>query len=138
MPDDKLTVCDFCRNKQVIWRTEVMDFRQSSDKGYVRCRAELPVGTCRSCGAKSMEFGSDEILDAAFLEHIASFPSARRPRYLTRRNSSPPHSMTMQPSILMRSAPSSMRFPENVLPRSLSYSVPDHLPGPFGYMSKRT
>jgi len=63
---DKVTVCDFCHQKHVAWKNEAIAFRQSSDKGYVHCRAELPVGTCQNCGAKSLEPGSDRLLDAAF------------------------------------------------------------------------
>jgi hypothetical protein len=66
--DEAITVCDFCHKKDVTWRTEYMAFRQWSDKGYVHCRVALNVGTCRSCGAKSLEPGSDRILDAAFAE----------------------------------------------------------------------
>jgi hypothetical protein len=72
--DDKVTVCDFCHKKEVAWRIEVMAFRQSSDKGYVHCRVELPVGTCRSCGTKSLQPGSDRILDAAFREEYRKLP----------------------------------------------------------------
>jgi len=66
--NERVTVCDFCHQKQVTWKTEEMTFRQWSDKGYVHCRVDLPVGTCASCGAKSLEPGSDHILDAAFEE----------------------------------------------------------------------
>jgi hypothetical protein len=68
MPDDTLTVCDFCHHKRVIWRTEEMAFRQWSEKGYLHCRVELDVGTCQSCGSKSLQPGSDQLLDAAFQE----------------------------------------------------------------------
>jgi hypothetical protein len=64
----KITVCDICHEKRVTWAIEEIAFRQSSDKGYVHCRVELPVGTCQNCGAKSLELGSDRILDAAFEE----------------------------------------------------------------------
>lgn len=74
MPDDAVTVCDFCHKGQVTWRTEEMTFRQSSDKGYVHCRVELSVGTCQSCGTKSLKPGSDQILDAAFEEEYRKLP----------------------------------------------------------------
>lgn len=72
--DDRVTACDFCHRKQVTWRTETMAFRQSSDKGVVHCRAELAVGTCQSCGTKSLEPGSDQILNAAFQEEYRKLP----------------------------------------------------------------
>ena len=70
----KVTVCDFCHKKRVTWKLEDMAFRQWSDKGYVHCRVELQVGTCRGCGAKSLKAGSDEILDAAFQEEYRKLP----------------------------------------------------------------
>ena len=65
-PKDEFTDCDFCRKQQVTWRTEPIVFRQWSDKGYVHCRAEVAVGICQSCGSRSLQRGSDEVLDAAF------------------------------------------------------------------------
>ena len=66
--NDDVTVCDFCHQKRVTWKSEELAFRQSSDKGYVHCRVRLPMGTCQNCGAKSLEPGSDRMLDAAFEE----------------------------------------------------------------------
>jgi hypothetical protein len=72
--EDEVTVCDFCHQKRVTWKTEQMTFRQSSAKGYVNCRVELPVGTCHSCGTKSLKPGSDKILDAAFQKEYRKLP----------------------------------------------------------------
>ncbi len=58
--------CDFCRTGRLTWRTEVMTFRQWSDKGYVHCRVRLSVGTCANCQAKSLDADSDSMFDAAF------------------------------------------------------------------------
>ncbi len=74
MPDDKVTFCDFCHQERVIWQAEEMAFRQWSDKGYVHCRVELAVGTCESCGSKSLQADSDEIFDAAFSEEYGKLP----------------------------------------------------------------
>jgi hypothetical protein len=70
----EVIVCDFCRQKQVTWKIEAMAFRQWSDKGYVHCRVQLSVGTCQSCGSKSLEPESDQILDAAFQEAYRKLP----------------------------------------------------------------
>jgi hypothetical protein len=70
----EVTLCDFCHQNRVTWTIEVMAFRQWSDKGYVQCRVELPVGTCQSCDAKSLEPSSDRILDAAFEEAYRKLP----------------------------------------------------------------
>jgi hypothetical protein len=72
--NEAVTVCDFCQQKRVTWTIEQMAFRQWSDKGYVHCRMELSVGTCQGCGSKSLEPGSDQILDAAFQEEYRKLP----------------------------------------------------------------
>jgi hypothetical protein len=51
-----------------------MAFRQSSDKGYVHCRASLLVGTCDNCGSKTLQPGSDAIFDAAFQREYDTLP----------------------------------------------------------------
>ena len=64
----RIGLCDYCGKGRVTWRLEEIAFRQWSDKGYVHCRATLPVGTCHNCQAKSLEESSDRIFDAAFQE----------------------------------------------------------------------
>jgi hypothetical protein len=66
--------CDFCRIGHLTWRAEEMAFRQSSDKGYVHCRASLLVGTCDNCGSKTLQPGSDAIFDAAFQRKYDRLP----------------------------------------------------------------
>ena len=58
--------CDLCRKGRVTMKTEEIAFRQWSDKGYIRCRVTTLVGTCDSCGAKSLPLGSDEAFETAF------------------------------------------------------------------------
>jgi hypothetical protein len=72
--DNGTVCCDFCKKGPVVWRLEEMAFRQSSDKGYVRCRVELPVGTCDNCGSKSLDSESDRIFDAAFQREYDKLP----------------------------------------------------------------
>jgi hypothetical protein len=72
--EHQVTVCDFCHRKRVTWKIEEMSFRQWSDKAYVQCCVKLSVGTCLSCGAKSLQPGSDEIFDAAFAEEYRKLP----------------------------------------------------------------
>jgi hypothetical protein len=66
--------CDFCRKGRIDWRVEEMRFRQWSDKGYVRCRVALSMGTCDNCGAKTLEPESNEIFDAAFRREYDKLP----------------------------------------------------------------
>ena len=51
-----------------------MAFRQWSDKGYVHGRAALSVGTCDTCGAKTLEPGSEQIFEAAFRHAYNELP----------------------------------------------------------------
>ena len=74
MADDKADDCYACRTGHLTWRQEQMEFRQWSDKGYIRCRVALSVGTCDSCGAKTLEPGSDRIFDAAFRREYDKLP----------------------------------------------------------------
>ena len=48
--------CAFC-GKGVFkqQRTERISFRQSSDKGYVRCQVAVMVFVCDACGTRSLE-----------------------------------------------------------------------------------
>ena len=64
--DDGEDHCDFCKTGHLNWRKEEMAFRQSSDKGEVRCRVSLLVSTCDRCGSKTLEPDSDDVLAAAF------------------------------------------------------------------------
>jgi hypothetical protein len=37
---------------RVITRKQQLAFRQWTDRGYVHCRAEIPIGLCDHCGSK--------------------------------------------------------------------------------------
>jgi hypothetical protein len=43
--------CDFCNKGRVIARKQQLAFRQWTDRGYVHCRAEVPIGLCDGCGS---------------------------------------------------------------------------------------
>jgi hypothetical protein len=49
---DDLQQCDFCKKGRVITRKQQLAFRQRTDRGYVHCRAEVPIGLCDRCGSK--------------------------------------------------------------------------------------
>ncbi len=67
------SVCEFCRG-HVTWRLDDIAFRQSSDKGYVRCEVRLSVATCDDCGSKTLEADSDRIFEAAFQRAYRKLP----------------------------------------------------------------
>jgi hypothetical protein len=52
---DPAQQCDFCKNGRVIARKQQLAFRQWTDRGYVHCRAEIPIGLCNHCGSKQTD-----------------------------------------------------------------------------------
>jgi hypothetical protein len=73
MAEDKVP-CDFCRTGMVALEMEEMVFHQSSDKGTVRCQVHVLVGTCDTCGSKSLGKNSADIFDAAFKRAYDKLP----------------------------------------------------------------
>jgi hypothetical protein len=55
--------CDFCKRGQVTRRNQPINFRQWTDKGYVFCRAEIPIGVCDRCGAKHWNQVAEAIVE---------------------------------------------------------------------------
>ena len=47
----------------VTGRNEGISFRQWTDKGYVFCRAEIPIGVCDCCGAKHWNQDAEAIIN---------------------------------------------------------------------------
>ena len=68
------TICEICKRGCVTKRMEEMAFRQWSDKGYIQCGFTILVGTCDSCRVKSLDPGSDKILDEAFRREYDKLP----------------------------------------------------------------
>jgi hypothetical protein len=64
--EDELIICEICKQGRVTKRMEEMAFRQWSDKGYIHCRVTILIGTCDNCRVKSLDPGSNKILDEAF------------------------------------------------------------------------
>ena len=55
--------CDFCKRGQVTRRNQSISFRQWTDKGYVFCRAEIPIGVCDRCGAMHWNQVAEAIIE---------------------------------------------------------------------------
>jgi len=55
--------CDFCKRDRVTRRNQPISFRQWTDKGYVFCRAEIPIGVCDHCGAKHWNQVAEAIIE---------------------------------------------------------------------------
>jgi hypothetical protein len=58
--------CDFCKTGRVTTRNELIAFRQWTNKGYVFCRAKVPVGICSRCGLAHWNKDSEAIVEDAF------------------------------------------------------------------------
>jgi hypothetical protein len=65
MTDNQAESCDFCRRGRVIKRSEDIGFYQWTDKGYLYCRATIPVGVCDHCGMKSWDDDAESIIEEA-------------------------------------------------------------------------
>jgi len=53
---------------------EQIAFRQMSDKGHVRCRVTVLVGTCDNCRTKSTGPEAQKIFDEAFKREYDKLP----------------------------------------------------------------
>ena len=72
--EDEFIICDRCKQGKVIKSLQAANFRQPSDKGYIRCRVMVLVGVCDHCGARSFDPDIDEILDEAFQREYNKLP----------------------------------------------------------------
>jgi hypothetical protein len=63
-PDDAQR-CDFCKRGHVTRHNQQLAFRQWTDKGYVFCRTEVPVGICDRCGARHWSTEAEAIVEGA-------------------------------------------------------------------------
>jgi len=55
--------CDFCKKGRVITRKQQLAFRQWTNRGYVHCRAEVPIGLCDHCGSKHWSQEAEAIVE---------------------------------------------------------------------------
>ena len=49
---DSIKRCDFCKRGHVTKRYEQVSFHQWTDKGYIFCSVDVPVGVCDCCGSR--------------------------------------------------------------------------------------
>ena len=71
---DEPIMCQICKKGRITKRMEEMAFRQWSDKGYIHCQVTIAMGVCDRCGAKSLDPGSEKILDEAFQRDYNKLP----------------------------------------------------------------
>ena len=58
-------VCVHCKRGRVGERMEEIAFQQWTDKGYVSCRATIPMDICDGCGSKSWGDAAEALIEEA-------------------------------------------------------------------------
>jgi hypothetical protein len=71
---DDLQQCDFCKKGRVITRKQQLAFRQRTDRGYVHCRAEVPIGLCDRCGSKHWNQEAEAIVEEVVRREYEKLP----------------------------------------------------------------
>jgi hypothetical protein len=66
--------CDFCKKGPVITRKQQLAFRQWTDRGYVHCRAEVPIGLCDHCGSKHWSQEAEAIVEGVVRREYEKLP----------------------------------------------------------------
>jgi hypothetical protein len=65
--------CDFCKTGRVTRHYKSVSFRQWSDKGYISCRAEIPIGICNRCSSQHWNQDAETIVENAFQHEYKKF-----------------------------------------------------------------
>jgi hypothetical protein len=71
---DDAQQCVFCKKGCVITRKQQLAFRQWTDRGYVHCRAEVPIGLCDRCGSKHWNQEAEAIVEEVVRREYEKLP----------------------------------------------------------------
>jgi hypothetical protein len=71
---DDAQQCDFCKKGRVITRKQQLAFRQWTDRNYVHCRAEVPIGLCDHCGSKHWNQEAEAIVEEVVRREYEKLP----------------------------------------------------------------
>jgi hypothetical protein len=63
--DDSDDACPVCKRGRFALHNEDISFYQWTDKGYVFCRAAIPVRVCNGCGFKSWDDAAEAAIEEA-------------------------------------------------------------------------
>jgi YgiT-type zinc finger domain-containing protein len=63
--DESGETCYFCRKGKLAVRTEQITFHQWTDKGYVFCRVNVPLGVCDHCGSRDWSEEAEALIEEA-------------------------------------------------------------------------
>ena len=64
----------FLQDGHVAKRNQQVTFRQSTDKGYVICRATIPIGVCDRCGSRHWSEDAETIIEDAVRQEYQKLP----------------------------------------------------------------
>ena len=70
--------CDFCKKSRVITRKQQLAFRQWTDRGYVHCHVEVPIGLCDQCGSEHWNQEAEAIIEEAVRREYEKATAPRR------------------------------------------------------------
>ena len=73
--------CDFCKTGRVTRHYEPASFRQWSDKGYIFCQAEVPIGLCNRCSSQHWTQDAEAIVEHVFQQEYKKFRDGRLVRH---------------------------------------------------------
>ncbi len=74
MSEFDVLICEFCRRGRLARRTEEIAFYQRTDKGYVYCRATIPVSVCGRCQAKTWDEAAEALIAEAVAQQYNKLP----------------------------------------------------------------
>ena len=57
--------CDFCQEGRVIARKQQLAFRRWTVRGYIHCRAEVPIGLCDRCASIHWNQEAEALIEEA-------------------------------------------------------------------------
>jgi hypothetical protein len=66
--------CYFCKRGQLVKSSRQIAFHQWTDKGYVFCRVEVPVGVCDRCGSYDWTEEAEGIIETAVRREYERLP----------------------------------------------------------------
>jgi hypothetical protein len=66
--------CFFCKAGRFVKSVRQIAFHQWTDKGYIFCRAEVPVGVCDRCGSWDWNEEAEAIIEKGVRQEYDRLP----------------------------------------------------------------
>ena len=67
-------LCYFCKRGHFVKTIREMAFHQWTDKGYIFCRVEVPLGVCDRCGSTDWTEEAEAIVETAVRREYERLP----------------------------------------------------------------